>query len=173
MTHKPKTALLVIDVQKGLFEKGPPVYKADQLLDKITALVDQAHAAGVPVFYIQHCDGRDLAKNSHGWELHSRLQPTGKDFHLLKEKSNSFEATDLDAKLKSLGITNLVITGLVTHGCVKNGCLGALERGYQVTLVKDGHSSFSAKADQLIDEWNQKLTAEGVLLKLAEEITFG
>ncbi len=172
MSHKPKTALLVIDVQKGLFEKGTPVYNADQLLDNIAALIDKAHATGAQVFYIQHCDGRDLARNSHGWELHSRLKPTGKDFHLLKEKSNSFEATDLDAKLKSMGIKDLVITGLVTHGCIKNGCLGGLEHGYQVTLVEDAHSSYSAKADQLIQEWNQKLAGEGVLLKPAAEIAF-
>ena len=65
-----KSALLVIDVQKGLFQKNTPIYKADELLDNITALVKKAQAAEVPVFYIQHSDQRDLAFGSEGWQLH-------------------------------------------------------------------------------------------------------
>ena len=172
MGNTAKTALLVIDMQQGLFDKSQPVYKADQLLDNVLLLVEQAHAAGAAVFYIQHCDKRDLAEGSAGWQLHPRLQPVGQDFHLLKEKSNSFEGTDLDEILKSKGVTDLVITGLVTHGCVKNGCLGAKEHGYRVTLVKDGHSSFSNEAAELIDEWNEKLIAEGVEVKEAAKIVF-
>ena len=172
MGNTAKTALLVIDLQQGLFDKSQPVYKADQLLENVLLLVEQAHAARAPVFYIQHCDKRDLAEGSVGWQLHPRLQPVSQDFHLLKEKSNSFEGTNLDMVLKSKGITDVVITGLVTHGCVKNGCLGAKEHGYGVTLVQDGHSSFSNKAAEMIDEWNEKLAKEGVEVKAAAEIVF-
>jgi nicotinamidase-related amidase len=172
MDKPAQTALLVIDVQKGLFDKSHPIYNAEQLLDNILLLVEKAHGVGVPVFYIQHRDKRDLAKGSTGWQLHPRLQPINKDFHLYKEKSNSFEGTNLDELLKSKGITNLVITGLVTHGCVKNGCMGAKKHGYRVTLVQDGHSNFSNKAAELIDEWNRKLEKEGVVLKAAAEISF-
>ncbi len=172
MNKSANTALLVIDVQQGLFGKSQPIYQAEQLLDNILLLVEQAHAAGVPVFYIQHCDKRDLAKGTSGWQLHPRLQPSKNDFYLDKEKSNSFEETKLDEILKSKGITDLIITGLVTHGCVKNGCLGAQEHGYRVTLVQDGHSSFSNKAADLIDEWNEKLAKEGVAVKPAAEVSF-
>lgn len=172
MGNSTKTALLVIDVQRGLFQKSIPIYKADQLLDNIIALVDRAHAAGVPVFYIQHCDQRDLAEGTDGWQLHPRLQPLKTDSFLTKQKSNSFEETKLDEILKSKGIESLVITGLVTHGCVKNGCLGAKALGYKVTLVQDAHSNFSDKGAQLIVEWNQKLANEGVVLKSASDITF-
>ena len=74
MTTSKDTALLVIDVQQGLFEKSHPIHKADQLLDNINALVVKAHTAGVPVFYVQHEDARDLAHGSKGWQLHPRLQ---------------------------------------------------------------------------------------------------
>jgi nicotinamidase-related amidase len=50
--NQTKQALLVIDVQQGLFEKSHPIYKATELLDNINSLVGQAHRAGVPVFYI-------------------------------------------------------------------------------------------------------------------------
>jgi nicotinamidase-related amidase len=60
-------ALLVIDVQRGLFEKSTPVYQADELLKNISALVDRAHRAGAAVFYVQHSDQRDLRAGSEGW----------------------------------------------------------------------------------------------------------
>jgi len=50
--------------------------------------------------------------------------------------------------------------------------MGALERGYKVLLVKDGHSSFSKQAAKLIDQWNQKLSAMSVELKPTSEIEF-
>jgi nicotinamidase-related amidase len=168
-----KTALLVIDVQQGLFQKSHPIYGADELLDRINSLVEQAHQAGVPVFYVQHCDQTGLVRGTDAWRLHPRLRPLETDSLLFKQKSNSFEETDLDEILKSKGIDHVVVTGLVTHGCVKNGCLGAKELGYKVTLVKDAHSNYSAKAAQLVEEWNAKLEAEGIELKPASEIVFG
>ena len=50
MNASASLALLVIDVQKELFEKSTPIYAADQLLENICALIDQAHSAQVPVF---------------------------------------------------------------------------------------------------------------------------
>jgi len=167
-----KSALLVIDVQKGLFQKNTPIYKADELLDNITALVKKAQAAEVPVFYIQHSDQRDLAFGSEGWQLHPRLHPLEEDGLIFKQKSNSFKDTNLDEVLKSKGIDSLVITGLVTHGCVKNGCIGAKQLGYKVILARDAHSSYSTKAAQLIEEWNEKLAGENIELKTAAEIVF-
>ncbi len=162
----------MIDVQQSLFEKSHPIHQADQLLDNINALVGKAHAAGVPVFYVQHEDARDLTHGSKGWQLHPRLHPVDGDCFLYKQKSNSFEETDLDQRLKALGVTRVVISGMVTHGCVKNGCLGAKELGYRVTLAKDSHSNYSAKAAELIDEWNEKLGQTGIELLPAAEIQF-
>ncbi len=167
-----KTALLVIDVQVGLFEKGTPVYQAGQVLENILCLVERAHEADAPVFYIQHCDQRDLARGTPGWQLHPHLRPMNKDFHLYKEKSNSFEGTELEEKLKALGVERVVVTGLVTHGCVKNGCMGALKHGFQVTLAQDAHSNFSSRAAEVIEEWNGKMAAEGVNVLSSAEIEF-
>jgi nicotinamidase-related amidase len=169
---KKHTALLVIDVQQGLFMKSAPVYKAGELLRNITGLVDQAHRAGVPIFYIQHSDQRALIKGSKEWQLHPELQPEDRDCLIFKQHGNAFEGTDLDELLKAKKIGNLVITRLVTHGCVKATCLGAKELGYQVILVKDGHSSYSQKAAELIAEWNEKLCDEGVEVKNTAEIQF-
>jgi nicotinamidase-related amidase len=67
----------------------------------------------------------------------------------------------------------LVITGLVTQGCIKATSAGALEQGYGVILVEDGHSSFSKQAAELIVKWNQKLGEMGAELRKASQVNFG
>ena len=163
-------ALLVIDVQQGLFSKS--TYKAEQLLHNINTLIERAHRDGVPVFFIQHSGAKTLVKGSQDWELHPQLHLLATDPIVHKEHGNAFEDTVLDAALKSGQVTNVVVTGLVTHGCVRATCIGALQLGYRVTLVKVGHSSFSKQAARLIDEWNQKLSAMNVVLRSTSEIEF-
>jgi nicotinamidase-related amidase len=111
-------------------------------------------------------------KGSQDWQLHPDLHPQRIDSIIHKQHGNAFEDTNLEAMLKSKKITSLVVMGLVTHGCVKATCLGARELGYEVTLIKDGHSSYSKDAARPIEEWNQKLSAQGCELKVAAEIDF-
>lgn len=170
--EKRRVALLVIDVQQGLFEKSTPIYKAEELLQKINALVGRAHQSGVPVFYIQHSDQKTLVKGSPNWQLHPRLQPQANDYLIHKQHGNAFEDTNLDEVLRSMNRNHLVISGLVTHGCVRATCRGAQELDYQVILVEDGHSNYSKQAPHLIEEWNQKLSAENIELLPAQEVEF-
>ena len=165
-------ALLIIDVQQGLFRKSTLVFNVEMLLQNIHTLVDRAHRAGVPVFYVQHSDQKALVKGSQDWQLHSELHPSAADNIIYKKHGNAFEDTDLSQELNSRNIDSLVVMGLVTYGCVRATCIGAKNLGYRVLLVKDGHSSYSKPASQLIEEWNQKLSAGIVELRLAAEIGF-
>ena len=161
MESRVGVALLVIDVQLGLFTKSAPIYRADQLLQNIKSLVDRAHRAGIPVVYVQHANQRMLVEGSDGWQLHAQLHPTEDDICIQKRHSNAFEDTPLEEELKSRGVGRVIVAGLVSHGCVKSTCLGAKELGYRVTLAGDAHSSFSKDAARLIDESNEEL-AHGV-----------
>lgn len=165
-------ALLVIDVQQGLFQKSTPIYRAEELLQNIATLIERAHNAGVPVIYIQHSDTKILVMGSPNWQLHPRLQPLAIDYIIHKLHGNAFEDTNLQEVLQSQNISGLVVTGLVTHGCVRATCLGARQLGYPVVLVKDAHSSYSKQAAALIEEWHQKLLAMQVELKATAEVTF-
>ena len=165
-------ALLIIDIQQGLFEKSTPIYMAKELLENITGLAERAHQAGATVFYVQHNDKKALLRGSDGWQLHPQLKPFAGDLHIYKQHGSAFEETELADELQKRGLKRLVVAGLVTHGCVKAACLDARKRGYPVILVKDAHSSFSKDAAHLIDEWNEKLSAEGVELKTAQEVEF-
>ena len=165
-------ALLIIDVQRGLFERSTPIYKADALLKNIGALVDGAHRAGAPVFYVQHSDKRALVKGSDEWQLHPDLHPLDTDHIVHKLHGNAFEDTNLGRELRARNIGSLVVAGLVTHGCVRATCLGAKELGYRVILAQDGHSNFSKQAAKLVEEWNQKLSEKMIELKSTREIDF-
>jgi nicotinamidase-related amidase len=164
--------LLVIDVQQGLFKKSTPIYKANELLENITTLVDRARASDVPVFYIQHSDARSLVKDSADWQLHEELQPLRTDTLIHKRHGNAFEDTPLDEILRARNVTTVVVTGLVTQGCVRATCIGARELGFTVILVQDGHSTFSKKAAKLITEWNEKLNTRQIAVIPTSEITF-
>ena len=165
-------ALLIIDVQKGLFERSNPIYHADNLLDNITVLADRAGQAGAPVIAVQHTNESSLIEGSDAWQLHPRLGPIQADLIVHKRHGNAFQDTGLNQQLASRGIECVVITGLVTNGCVRATCLGARDLGYQVILASDGHSTFHKQAARLVDEWNQKLGDLGIKICQAERIKF-
>lgn len=154
-------ALLVIDMQAGLFGKSTPIHKADELLSNINSLIDAFHGNGLPVFFIRHTNASSLAANTDEWQLHKSLHVQASDVLLNKSVSNSFKEKAILSALKERNIKSVVVTGLVTHGCIKAACLGALELGYAVTLAADGHSSYNADAAELIEQWNGKLAGEG------------
>jgi nicotinamidase-related amidase len=173
MSNPNNTALIIIDVQKGLFEKATPVYNADTLIDNLCLLIDRAHQANAPVIFLQHANEKiRMAQGSDAWRLHPRLQPVETDRIIPKQHGSAFEETALAKELEILGVQRLVVTGLVTHGCVQATCQDAHKRGYQVILVKDGHSSYNKQAKELIEEWNQKLSQGIVELKEAREINY-
>lgn len=167
-----KTALLVIDVQKELFEKSIPIYRAEQLLSHLNQLIDQARQAQVPIVFIQHSSDKILLQGSPGWQFHPDLRLLNTDLLLEKHHGNAFEKTDLNRQLTALGVQRLILTGLVTHGCVKATTLGALELGYQVLLVEDAHSNFHKNAPEVIAEWNEKLKLAGATLVKTADLRF-
>ena len=166
------TALLVIDVQQGLFTKSTPIYKAETLLQNLNALVEHAHQAGVPVIYVQHESEKVLPKGSEGWLLHPSIKPREDELIINKQHGSSFEQTSLGDELHKLGVTHLVVCGLVTHGCVKAACQDALKLGYRVTLASDAHSNYAKDAVKHIDVWNDKLAKEGAEVIETEAIRF-
>jgi nicotinamidase-related amidase len=168
-----RSALLIIDVQRELFEKSTPVYQADQLLRNINQLVDRAHAADAPVFFIQHCSWKTLVEGSDGWQLHPALKLLSIDHFIHKHHGNAFQETTLKGELDALHVRRVVVAGLLTHNCIQLTCNGAHELGYDVVLVEDAHSNYNAKSRDLIDEWNEKLSHGVVQLQATAEVDFG
>jgi nicotinamidase-related amidase len=157
-----ETALLVIDVQTGMFPEADPVYNGEVLLQRVGALIAKARACGVPVIYIQHNEGpgEPLETNTPGWSIHPAVAPKGDETVIQKHAPDSFHETNLQRELNARGIKRLVLAGIQTDLCVDATCRGAYELGYEVVLAKDAHSTWSqghVGADQIIDRYNSLL----------------
>jgi nicotinamidase-related amidase len=159
----PATALLVIDMQNGLFEGERPVYDGDALVARVRALAERARAAAVPVFYIQDDDVGPVG--SHDWQLRPGLAAPDDAPRIRKKYADSFYQTTLAAQLAELNVTHLVIAGCATDACVDMTCRRAVALGYDVTLVEDGHSTSDnpfMPAPQSIAYYNRILDGFGL-----------
>lgn len=97
-----KKALLVIDVQNGMFQEGNVVYKGERLIRNLKGLIKQARSTETPIFYIQHNApaGKPLEYGTNGWEIHPEITPNTKDIIIQKATPDSFFNTPLDEELK-------------------------------------------------------------------------
>lgn len=135
-----KSALLVIDVQQGLF--NPPPAEAEEVLIRINQLSERARQAGTPVIFIQHQTAHEeLAHGSEAWQIHSALQVKAGDHQVDKTTPDSFLHTNLGKLLIAEGITQLVICGYSTEYCVDTTTRRAAGLGYPVVLAADAHTS--------------------------------
>jgi nicotinamidase-related amidase len=160
--RKMKKALLVIDVQNGMFQEGNVVYKGDSLLENLKALIAHARSSKTPVFYIQHNGPAEhpLEYGTRGWELHPEITPNDQDIIIQKTAPDSFFKTSLDDELIKQGIGHLIIAGIQTEACVDTTCRISFSKDYKVTLVSDTHSTWGAEdltAQQIINHHNRVL----------------
>ncbi len=90
-----KKALLIIDVQNGMFQEGDIVYKGKELLQNLHELIVKARYSEVPIFYIQHnaSPGNPLEYGTKGWEIHPDITPNSQDVFIQKTTPDSFYKT--------------------------------------------------------------------------------
>src|SRR5947209_13875479 len=136
---KMDTALLIVDVQTGLVAGTNPVYQLDELLENISTLIAQARTTGTPIIYVQDNDVDEIG--SPGWQIHPAITPIEGELLLRKPETDAFYGTSLQEELTARGIRHLVIAGCKTEYCVDATCRRATNLGYNVTLVKDAHST--------------------------------
>src|SRR4051794_41187451 len=106
LQERPNTALLVIDVQQGVVAAA---HERDTVVANIAALVDRAHAEGVPVVWVQHSD-EGLETGSDDWQYVPELPRRDSEPLVHKNYGDSFEATDLEQVLAEAGVGHLVVT---------------------------------------------------------------
>jgi nicotinamidase-related amidase len=136
------TALIIIDVQRGLFDTEPRPFEADAVVDRINALAAHVRAANRPVVFVQHeRDGSALAHGTDGWQLERRLIKTDADIIVRKTTPDSFLRTDLAEQLSTWKTDKLLICGYATEFCVDTTTRRAAALGYSVWLVADAHTT--------------------------------
>ena len=137
LKNRPYTALLVVDVQKGVVEKA---HERDAVVANVGSLVDKARREQIPVIWVQHSDDQ-LAKGSDDWRIAPELTPGDGEPLIDKNYGDSFEDTPLETVLSGLGVGRLIVVGAETDACIRSTIHGAFVRGYDATLVSDAHTT--------------------------------
>jgi nicotinamidase-related amidase len=137
LDSRPHTALLVVDVQKGVVEGA---HERDAVVANVGTLVEKARRARVPVIWVQHSD-EGLARGSDEWRIVPELTPGDAEPRVEKSYGDSFEETSLEDVLSGLRVGRLVVAGAQTDACIRSTLHGALVRGYDATLVSDAHTT--------------------------------
>jgi nicotinamidase-related amidase len=137
LKDRPKTALLVIDVQRGVVEGN---HERDAVVANVGSLVEKARREQVPVVWVQHSD-EGLERGSERWRIVPELAPAQAEPLVEKNYGDSFEDTTLESVLADLKVGRLVVVGAQTDACVRSTLHGAFARGYDATLVSDAHTT--------------------------------
>ncbi|MCP9291975.1 cysteine hydrolase family protein [Gracilimonas sediminicola] len=173
------TALIVVDMQVGVFNEAtiPAVFESEKLLSNVSRLIEKARNAVIPIVFIQHNGGKGhpLEQGTNDWQIHPGLDITNDDFTVQKHTPDSFYDTNLKGILDSNKISRVIIAGIQTEYCIDTICRRAFSLGYDVTLVKDSHSTWNTDdltASQIIEHHNSLLNEWFVSLKAENEIEF-
>ena len=130
-------ALLVIDAQVGVLAGA---WQRESVVRRIALAVERARQAGVPVVWVQHHDD-ELKHGTPPWQLVPELVPLEAEVRIDKAFNSAFERTDLLAMLNQKRVSRLFLAGAATNWCIRATAYGALDRGFDVTLISDAHTT--------------------------------
>ena len=157
-----KAVLLVVDVQNGVMSEA---WDARRVIRNVSRAVARAREHGVPVVWVQH-NSEELPQGSPQWQWVPELVPAEGEALIHKQFNSSFEGTALEGELARLGATHIALAGAATNWCIRATAYGALDRGYDLTLVKDAHTTGTIdlgggakiEASTVIDDLNVAMT---------------
>ena len=137
------SALVVVDAQQG---PAAALAGVTAVLDAIADLVARARLAGVPVVWLRRVDA-ELRPGEPGWQLCDLLASEPGELLIDHAWDDGFIATDLADALGGLSAGHLWLAGLGSETAVLQTYLGALYRGFDVTLIEDAHAATDVEFD--------------------------
>jgi nicotinamidase-related amidase len=150
----PKTALIVIDLQKGIVGY-PTAHPIGGVLAAAKILTAAFRRRGLPVVLVNvvgAAPGRsEQSRRLEGlpadWaDLAPELDAQPSDLLVTKRTWGAFTNTDLVARLKALGVTQVALAGVATSIGVESTARQAHELGFNVTLALDAMTDMSLEA---------------------------
>jgi biuret amidohydrolase len=151
-----RTALIVIDVQKGEVlpgEHGVSIMPGgERRHERTRAIVAAARAAGIPPIFVQEVHkpslidfGRELdgeetvhcLEGEQATELAEGIGPVADEYLIRKRRYSAFFATELELVLKAYGASTLVLLGALTDVCVHYTFADAHQHDYHCRVVAD------------------------------------
>jgi nicotinamidase-related amidase len=144
-TLDPKTALVIIDLQKGIVSL-PTAHPVAEVVKHASALAAAFRRHGLPAVLVNVAgaasgraeQARSPGEFPAGWaDLVPELNQQPADHTVTKRTWGAFTNTDLEVHLKKLGVTQVVIAGVATSIGVESTARHAHELGFNVTLAVD------------------------------------
>ncbi|MGH7741959.1 MAG: hydrolase [Candidatus Eiseniibacteriota bacterium] len=159
------TALVVIDLQKGILARPAEPHSSADVLKNAVRMADAMRAKGSFIVLVRVAfspDFRDALRppsDEPGWarggapptdwaDLAPEIGPRAGDHVVTKRQWGAFHGTDLDLQLRRRGISAIVLCGIATCFGVESTARGAHERGYSQVFAEDAMSTLSAAEHQ-------------------------
>jgi nicotinamidase-related amidase len=152
----PKTALIVVDLQKGLIGSSF-IHPIASVIERTRALLDAFRQRDLPVVLVNVAGGapgrteqpRRYSTLPKGFnDLIPELDRKSSDIVVTKRTWGAFTSTDLEAQLKTKGVTQVVVTGVATGTGVEAAARQAYELGFNVTLALDAMTDVRPEAHE-------------------------
>jgi nicotinamidase-related amidase len=159
LIDKTKTALVVVDLQKGIAGRPTAPYASDVVVKNAASLAEIFRKNGMPVFLVRVTPSPDKKDALHpvtdtqmtwnqppssDWaDIVPELGPKQGDFVITKHQWGAFYGTELDLQLRRRGITTIVLCGIATHIGVESTARFAYEYGYNQIFAEDAMSAMS------------------------------
>ena len=156
---KTKTALVVIDLQKGTNGRFTAPHDSETIIKNASALAEACRKNQMPVFLVRVSpspDGKDFLHpqtDSAPWsgqklpsdfaEIVPELGPKDGDFIITKHQWGAFYGTELDLELRRRGMTTIILCGISTNIGVESTARFAYEFGYEQIFAEDAMSAMS------------------------------
>jgi len=155
-----RTALVLIDLQKGIlpFAGGP--HTAAEVLAKAGTLTRRFHELGSPVVLVRvgwSADGGDALrqpvdqptparpKSEDWWDFPDELGVIDSDIRIIKRQWGAFYGTELELQLRRRGIEHIVLGGISTNVGVESTARNAWELGFGIVFAEDAMSAKSGE----------------------------
>lgn len=142
------SALVVIDVQKGLAEPSLGERNNPGAEANMARLLAAWRRYQWPVIHVRHCSvepASPLRPELPGNAYKDEVLPLAGEKEFTKTVNSAFIGTGLERYLRDNGISNLVIIGLTTDHCVSASTRMASDLGFDVILVTDATAAFERR----------------------------
>ena len=157
------TALIVIDLQKGIASRETRPHSAGAVIANSAKLAEAFRKAGMQVFLVHvTASGVDRlsplsdehwsapAQMPADWsEFVDEMRPREGDIIIVKKQWGAFYGTELDLQLRRRGIKTIVLCGIATNYGVESTARFAYEYGYNQVFAEDAMSSMSEEAHNM------------------------
>ncbi len=154
------TALVVIDLQKGIASRETAPHDADTVIKNATRLAEAFRSRKMPVFLVRVSAAgpeRLNPQTDEQWKPPAQMpsewaelvMAPGPDDHVITKKQwGAFYGTDLDLQLRRRGMRTIVLCGIATNYGVESTARFAYEYGYEQVFAEDAMSSMQAEAHE-------------------------